>query len=229
MAMCSPPPTQPDTTTDPKEITMLHIENLHISFYNEPTMGSNAQGALQQLMTGLGTSQTATSREQPTAQDADATTPPAPGEHWPGQGGIYICTLPAQFGLPARHLVAAAQDTGRHAWGGYDHDTTGATSQTDGRANTAALLADANVKHPAALAASQHTADGHSDFYLPSRFELFMCWLSAPQVFDKEGYYWSSSQYSRGGAWLQLFEYGNSYHHDKDSEHRVRPVRTIHL
>jgi hypothetical protein len=160
--------------------------------------------------------------------DAATTAPPQPGQPWPGQGGIYIGTFPAQFGLPAHYLIAAAQDCGRHAWGGHGDEANGADSQVDGRANTAALLADAQ-KHPAALAASKHSANGHTDFYLPSRFELLLCWLSAPQVFAKEGYYWSSSQYSRDYAWFQAFEYGYSGIDDKDFEHRVRPVRRIHL
>lgn len=163
-----------------------------------------------------------------TNDSAATVTTPQPGQPWPGQGGIYIGTFPAQFGLPAHHLIAAAQDCGRHAWGGHGHEASGAENQVDGRANTAALLADAQ-KHPAALAASKQNADGHTDFYLPSRFELLLCWLSAPQVFDKEGYYWSSSQYSRFTAWVQDFEYGYSLGGGKDCERRVRPVRRIHL
>jgi len=34
------------------------------------------------------------------------TTPPAPGQHWPAQGGTYIGIAPAEGDLPARHLVA---------------------------------------------------------------------------------------------------------------------------
>ena len=35
-----------------------------------------------------------------------AQTPPAPGQHWPAQGGTYIGIAPAEGDLPARHLVA---------------------------------------------------------------------------------------------------------------------------
>ncbi len=155
-------------------------------------------------------------------------TPPAPGTAWPGQGGIYLCTLPAQFGLPARHLIAATRENDELAWGGYDHDSTGANSQTDGRANTLALLAEGK-DHPAAKWASEYAEDGHADYFLPSRFDLFMAWLSAPQVFSKSGWYWSSSQYSRGSAFIQGFEYGDASYGGKGYEYRVRPVRTIHL
>lgn len=34
------------------------------------------------------------------------TTPPAPGQHWPAQGGTYLGIAPAEGDLPARHLVA---------------------------------------------------------------------------------------------------------------------------
>ena len=98
----------------------------------------------------------------------------------------------------------------------------------DGLANTRALLADSN-EHPAAKLASEFTADGHNDFYLPSRFELLMCYLAAPQLFQQSGWYWSSTQYSRNRAWCQVFEDGTSFNYGKGNELRARPVRTIQL
>ncbi len=157
-----------------------------------------------------------------------APTPPAPGQPWPGQGGIYICTLPAQFGLPARHLVVGTNEAEELTWGPYGEEAAGATSQTDGRANTAALTSSGKG-HPAAIWANQYTEDGYADYYLPSRIELLMCYLHAPQAFKTSGWYWSSSQYSRYGAWCQGFEYGGSHADNKDYEFRARPVRSIQL
>ena len=134
------------------------------------------------------------------------------GEYWAGQGGHFICTLPAMHGLPARHLIAAAEEN-ECTWGKGGEDVPGAASQYDGKANTAALVAHGG--HPAAEWAATYEANGLTDFYLPSRFELLMCYLAAPQLFKKEGYYWSSSQYSRYGAWCQDFEYGDSGNNDK--------------
>lgn len=162
------------------------------------------------------------------ARPIDAFIPPAAGELWPGQGGYYVCTLPAAFGLPARHLIVAADEKDGLAWGGYDSECAGAASQTDGRANTAALVTD-DEDHTAAQYASQYTADGHSDFHLPSRHDLYMAYLHAPQLFKTTGWYWSSSQCSRYGAWCQDFEYGSSTARNKDHEFRARPVRWIHL
>ena len=97
----------------------------------------------------------------------------------------------------------------------------------DGKANTAALVAHGG--HPVAEWAASYEANGLTDFYLPSRLELLMCYLAAPQLFKKEGYYWSSSQFSRGSAWCQGFEDGGSNGTGKDNELRARPVRTIQL
>lgn len=154
--------------------------------------------------------------------------PPASGEPWPGHGGYYICTLPVAFGLPARHLILATEEHAGLPWGGNGSDCTGAASQTDGCANTRALLADSK-QHPAAEFAAAHTADGHTDFHLPSRHDLLMCFLYAPQLFDKQDWYWSSSQYARYGAWCQHFGYVYSRAISKDDEFRARPVRWIHL
>ncbi len=156
---------------------------------------------------------------------ASTLTPPAPGEHWPGQGGIYICTLPAILGLPARHLVASTEEA-QLEWGGYDHDTPGAASHTDGPANTRALLADSK-EHPAAAWAAAYTADGHKDFHLPARFDLLMAYLHAKQVFEKQGWYWSSTQGARYTAFVQDFKFGTSLWNSKSSSHRVRAVRWI--
>lgn len=150
--------------------------------------------------------------------------PPAHGQLWVGQGGNFICTLPALLGLPARHLIAAAKDGEALTFGPTD-DVDGATSRIDGPGNTRALVARGG--HPAAVFASNYEADGHSDFHLPSQLELLMACICAPQLFKKEGWYWSSTQHSRHGAFVQDFEGGISYWSDKGNEWRVRPFRWI--
>jgi hypothetical protein len=154
-----------------------------------------------------------------------AATPPAHGDYWPGQGGRFICTLPALLGVPARHLVAADSETDDVAFG-PSLDVPGAASQLDGPANTAALLATGQA-HPAAKWAAAYTADGHADFFLPSRLDLVMAHICAPQLFQKSGWYWSSTQGSRHGAFVQDFESGNSGWGGKDNGHRVRAFRWV--
>jgi hypothetical protein len=204
----------------------MHIETLNINFA-PITPPAEAMAATAQALQGLLRASATAIHTGEALSTALNDAPPAPGELWHGQGGYYVCTLPAQFGLPARHLILGTAEADDLAWGGYGEDFTG-TNETDGRANTAALLADSTT-HPAAQWAAKHTHDGHSDFYLPSRIELLMCWLHAPQLFQKSGWYWSSSQYSRITAFCQVFEDGGSRASSEDNEFRARPVRSIHL
>jgi len=212
----------------------MYIKTLNITL-PQPEAPHAAHIDMEQVLQTLqrvaegGTNQRAVAAPSaPAPVNTTALTPPAPGQPWPGQGGIYICTLPAQFGLPARHLVVGTNEAEDLTWGPYDEEAAGATSQTDGRSNTAALTASGKG-HPAAIWASQYTEDGHADYYLPSRIELLMCYLHAPQVFKTSGWYWSSTQFSRYGAWCQDFEYGYSNALGKGSEFRARPVRSIQL
>lgn len=161
-------------------------------------------------------------------------TPPAIGEYWPGQGGIYAGILPAFDGLPARHMIVSAQDApNRLTWGPYGKEADGASSRTNGRANTAALLSKDGDKstplYPAAAWAASYTADGHTDFHLPSQAELFMASLYAPKAFSQESWYWSSTQTSADSAFVQDFEYGGSTWGSKGTDYRVRAVRWIPL
>lgn len=151
-------------------------------------------------------------------------TPSAIGQIWPGQGGIYLGLRQYPEGLC--HVIAAASDLpDRHAFGDYGV-TVDATSRTDGLANTAALL-DRAGKHPAAIAASSFSADGHTDFYLPSIGELHHAWQFAPESFATDWYYISSTQYSADNAYFLDFEVGWLSINGKDAERLVRPVRRI--
>lgn len=147
--------------------------------------------------------------------------PPAIGEYWPGQGGIYSGRREYPEGLC--HVVFAAEDVGGHAWSKTGFDLV--TSRTDGRANTAALI-DHDAPSPAAETAVNYTADGHQDFYLPSIGELSHAWLYIPESFANEAY-WSSSQRSAIFAFVMYFGVGIQLSFVKSLELRVRPVRRL--
>ena len=154
-------------------------------------------------------------------------TPPAMGEYWPGQGGRFICSLPALLGMPARHLIAGEGEAEDLTFG-PSTDVPGAKSHICGAVNTAALLAS-DKAHPAAKWASEYTADGHADFFLPAKFDMVMAHLCAPQLFKTSGYYWASTQGSRTSAFGQAFESGTSGWNGKDDKLRVRAFRVIRL
>lgn len=159
------------------------------------------------------------------ASPAPATGIPPLGAYWPGEGGHNGGLVRSENGKPDYYLIIAAGPGAefRAEWGGYEHATGGANSASDGLANTAALLAD-DEDHPAAKRASEFTADGHSDFYLPARRELQIAEANAPELFSK-GYHWSSTQSSADCAYGLVFEDGWQYTVGKLLERLVRPVR----
>lgn len=150
----------------------------------------------------------------------DALNPPALGEYWPGQDGIYAGVRQYPEGLC--HVIFAATDAGKHAYGEYGTEVE-AISRHDGRENTAVLVSR-DGSHPAADAAYAFTCDGHSDFYLPSIGELNHAWQYIPESFDG-GWYISSTQRSAYGAYSMDFEDGWLYLYGKTSERLARPVR----
>ena len=112
------------------------------------------------------------------------------------------------------------------AWSSDYIDVPGAKSKSDGPANTSAM-ADAGLGlAKRILALNLH---GHQDWYLPAMAELQALHANCPELFNTEGWYWSSTQHSRGNAWVQGFEYGLSITIDKLDEFRARPVRRIPL
>lgn len=148
---------------------------------------------------------------------------PEIGAVWPGQGGIYGGLRQYPEGLC--HVIYAAQDLpGRYGYGDYGVSVE-ATSRTDGRADTEVLVGREG-KYPAAIAAAAYTAEGHTDFYLPSIGELHHAWQFAPESFSEEWYYLSSTQRSAYGAYYMDFEDGwLNYHYGKINERLARPVR----
>ncbi|MNN49512.1 hypothetical protein D3C76_583410 [compost metagenome] len=149
---------------------------------------------------------------------------PTLGSYWPEQGGHNAGLVRGEDGAPDYYLIVPAlTEQLRAAWGGYGEEVEGASSASDGLANTRALLADSN-EHPAAKLASDFTVDGHNDFYLPARRELQLAEANVPELFEK-AYHWSSSQRSASNAYFMGFEDGWLNGNRKTSEFLVRPVR----
>jgi hypothetical protein len=152
---------------------------------------------------------------------------PAVGEYWEGEGGIYAGFVRGENGARGWHLIVPTHPSATHdgiKWGPYNADT-GATSHTDGLANTKAL-ALLGADYQAAKWATQLEIDGHRDFYLPSRRELALAELNLADHFVK-GWYWSSTQFSAYDAWGQGFGGGSQYGADKDCPGRARAVRRL--
>ena len=151
--------------------------------------------------------------------------PPRIGDIWPGQGGTYVGIMRGVSSRPDYHLICATKDIGDHIW---SHDMVMVDrnfSTIDGASNTVQLLASGS--HPATESAAKFTADGHTDFYLPSPHELELIYINAPDGFENSVYYWTSAPRSHYYAYVQNFAYGNRNWSSKDTLARVRPVRRI--
>lgn len=154
---------------------------------------------------------------------------PTFGEIVPGEGGrlgaIMRGTLVNGVRQPDYAVILADTEAPTLAWGEYGKRVEGADSLTDGQTNTAAMLKAGSqaAKHVAAL-----NIDGHADWYIPARGELWALRANVPELFAKE-WHWSSTQYSADLAFVQDFENGTSSWDLKVSEYRVRAVRRIQL
>ncbi|MFZ2306191.1 MAG: DUF1566 domain-containing protein [Rhodoferax sp.] len=147
----------------------------------------------------------------------------------PGEGGHLagIMRGPVVNGerQPDYALIVAITPAVLLPWGEYGKEVAGACSLTDGLANTQAML---KAKCPPALHVAGIEIEGHKDYYLPARAELWAARANVPELFDK-AWHWSSTQHSRLNAFVQVFEYGGSFWNRKDYEHRVRAFRRIPL
>jgi hypothetical protein len=112
-----------------------------------------------------------------------------------------------------------------------------AQSWSDGFTNTNAIIAQtgaAAANTYAAGAARLHTGGGFTDWYLPSQWELTMCYNSAAIVNKILGatngfgtnYYWSSTEgVLNYDAWGRVFYNGAQYNDNKNFSGYVRAVR----
>jgi hypothetical protein len=148
------------------------------------------------------------------------------GSFAPEQGGYYAGIIRGEGDAPAHHLFVAPENASADdvIWGEYGKKIDGADSVNDGLANTEALIAAGEC--PAAEACHAYRGNGFDDWYLPSQAELNVCYANAREHFA-DRWYWSSTQYSPGYAWLQTFYDGYQGYVPKSTSLRVRAVRRL--
>jgi hypothetical protein len=165
------------------------------------------------------------------------------GSHYIGElvgGGIVVALW--KEGTTEKALVASLTDlsTGIQ-WTLPAFQSTligsGAQSFSDGLGNTNAIIAQTTVVAAntyAAGLARLHSGGGYNDWYLPSNWELNMCYNSASIVnkvlgtvsFTGSTYYWSSTENSNSSAWNFYFGSGDANYNFKNFTLYVRAVRT---
>jgi len=98
-------------------------------------------------------------------------------------------------------------------------DVPGANSESDGLANTMAMVAAGS---PLAEAAMACRSGGYSDWYVVARVGALLQFanlkplLTGAEAFAPDLWHKTSTQHSRNYAWFQYFDYGGTYIYDKD-------------
>jgi hypothetical protein len=154
---------------------------------------------------------------------------PTFGEIVPGEGGRLVGIMRGAVinGVrqPDYALIAPDVPAVILEWGAYGKQLVFADSLTDGLSNTQAML---KAQCPPAMLCADLEIDGHNDFYLPARAEMWAARANTPELFEK-AFHWTSTQLSSYYAFVQDFEHGTSHWGSKDYGYRVRPFRRIQL
>ena len=156
------------------------------------------------------------------------------GDRGPGGGFIFFVDYYDQY-RGFTYLEAAPTDTGAYeVW--CDKDTTSIPATVGwagnavgkGQANTNAMLGVCTSG--AANAADLYLTATKSDWFLPSEGELMLMYTNLRQAGVggfASGYYWGSTEYDSGFAWLQNFGSGYQTNYSKGNAFPVRAVRAF--
>jgi Protein of unknown function (DUF1566) len=146
--------------------------------------------------------------------------------------GAKMCTMPCDLG---QSLVSSSCSGTRTtvSWnnGSTNYQTTGVTSQTAGKTNTATLITlTSNTDYPYKAAADcvASTYGGYSNWYLPSQQELVDMVLNYSAIGGfgaTSTFYWSSSENALSGSWYVLSTTASTTATAKTSAMNIRCVR----
>ena len=175
------------------------------------------------------------------AQSAALVVPTVPGT--PFGGGFYAGRFLLNDQVFALVVAPKAEGESVLPWKTLTTGSDGARSLRDGLANSETMN---NDKHPAARFCRAVRSDGLDDWYLPSRqeaallAEVFMpdagyvpaqttaeaFKTGGPEAFAQE-WYWTSTEFSVGYAWAQVFYGGTQGNLIKTNYWRCRAVRKV--
>jgi Protein of unknown function (DUF1566) len=177
----------------------MHIETININVHQGES-SSVARAFIEALLRGPELSEAPDASNPAPAAAPVASNAPKIGEYWTGQGGIYAGVARGLEGAPDYHLILCKEDPKK------------------------------DCTWQAALdLAKTITADGHSDFRVPTRFESALLYASLHDQFEADRWHWTSTQYSENYAWDQYFHDGYQYYSIKDYERRCRFVRSASI
>ncbi|MDG1396147.1 MAG: DUF1566 domain-containing protein [Flavobacteriales bacterium] len=135
-----------------------------------------------------------------------------------------------------RGMVAAMEDLGEYEWGCIETSISGADGQAIGTGyqNTLDIVSGCSETPIAASEALAYELEGYSDWYLPSKDELYEMYNTIGNG-SPEGniggfgnnWYWSSSEVNGNFAGNVDFDNGGTNFDWKDSADRVRVIRAF--
>lgn len=130
-------------------------------------------------------------------------------------------------------IIAAIDDQSTDiAWSNESSIATGAiyTEIGKGLFNTNAIISTLSgpmTSYAAGLARS-YNGGGYDDWYLPSKDELNLLYLSKDIIGGfADNYYWSSTEYSSAEAWYQYFVGGSQLYNYKSGTLNIRAIRSF--
>lgn len=121
-----------------------------------------------------------TSRQQMQAQGASNWPIAPPTTIGQAYGGGYYAGQIGVAGVATHYLVVAPVSSGQtqNQWKTAQTLTTGTDSVIDGPANTAAMIAAGASAHPCAEFCDNATIGGFTDWYMPAKNELEVCYYN---------------------------------------------------
>jgi len=116
--------------------------------------------------------------------------------------------------------------------GSYITSGNGADSESDGAANTSAIITDCLTAGIAARVCNDYSitvlGNTFNDWYLPSKNEIYILYSQKNNIANfQNSQYWSSTEYSSSYAWDQAFSNGSQDDRRKYDAYRVRAVRAF--
>ena len=153
----------------------------------------------------------------------------------PGPGGGIVFYDKGSYSDGWQYLEAAPVNAAASSitWSSTNVNVTGATGTAigTGKANTAAIIAahpGDTLSNNAAWACVDYRGPNNlTDWFLPSKDELNEMYNARTYLGISPDYFFSSSQYISGSAWLQYFDNGSQYAFNKLNDYHVRAVRAF--
>jgi hypothetical protein len=126
-------------------------------------------------------------------------------------------------------LIADTSDVGIAQWGCYGTSVYNTTPEVgSGSDNTSHIVSECNDANFAAKICNLLVANGYSDWYLPSLYELSLMYSNRNIIGGfKEGYYWSSTESNEYSSWTFYFGGGYAYTFYKNQGYYIRAIRSF--